>query len=145
MQVSPDNQILQAQINSPIMYQLVINYHQTSSNSYFNNHLGLKKSRKLFEPLGYATNLKVGNWSRYCKSHVMVKNHNDFCKVWIGIKWDPAIDPAASRFRYESTNSPLGWSNFMYPENFIGKNHSAGNQDQCKYRTFDKKGKLVLR
>ena len=71
----------------------------------------------------------------------MVKNLTDFCKVWIGIKWDPT----ASLFRYESTNWTLGWSNFMYPENFIGKNHSAGNQDQCKYRTHDKKGNLVKR
>ena len=74
----------------------------------------------------------------------MVKNLTDFCKVWIGIKWDPAKDPAASRFRYESTNSSLGWSNFMYPENFIG-NHTAGKGDQCNYRTFDKKGNVVLR
>ena len=106
-------------------------------------YLAWRKSRKLFEPVK-TTNLKVGHWSRYCKAHSMVKNFTDFCKVWIGIRWDPA----ASLFRYESKNtSTLRWSNFMYPENKLGREREeeAREPDQCKYRTYDKKGNVVLR
>ena len=128
--------------------QKVENFHFTwcgyigfRARCYVNNHLAWRKSHKLFEPKDAKVDAKVGYWSRYCKSHSMVKNLTNFCKVWIGIRWDPKD----SYFRYESKNtSRLGWSNFMYPENIIG-NHSAGKRDQCNYRTFDKKGKLVLR
>ena len=91
----------------------------------------------MFEPVD-ATNLRVGNWTRYCKSHSLVTNGTDFCKVWIGVKWDPTD----SKFKYESNNKTLGWSNFKYPENSLGL---GGGRDQCNYRTDDKKGKWVLR
>ena len=100
-------------------------------------YLAWRKSHKLFEPVE-ATNLKVGNWSRYCKSFSMVKNHTNFCKVWIGIKWDP-VD---SKFKYESSNDRLRWSNFKYPET---KSDPDQPKDLCKYRTYDKTGNLVLR
>ena len=117
--------------------------YQWACNSYFYNHLAWRKSHQLFEPKYAKVDKEVGYWSRYCKAHSMVKNLTDFCKVWIGIRWDPA----ASLFRYESKNtSTLEWSNFKYPEeNFLGKNHSLGDRDQCNYHTFDKKGNLVKR
>ena len=120
----------------------MIYLHQWACNSFFYNHLAWRKSHTLFEPVG-ANNLKVGNWSRYCKSHILVKNVTNFCKVWIGVRWDPIT----SKFRYESKNrtlpqSALRWSNFKYPENRLD---TSGGPDQCKYRTYDKKGKWVLR
>ena len=82
------------------------------------------------------TNLKVGNWSRYCMAHSLVKNDTDFCKVWIGIKWSSTD----SKFKFESNNKTLGWSNFKHPENNI-----APTGHQCKYRTCDKTDNCVSR
>ena len=113
----------------------MIYFHQWACNFY--NHLAWRKSHKLFEPVD-ATNLKVGNWTRYCKAHSLVENGTDYCKVWIGIRWDPIT----SKFRYES-NGTLEWSNFKYPENKI--NVYPQYPDQCNYRTYDKKGEWVLR
>ena len=102
----------------------------------FLSYLDLRASHHLFEPRE-ATNLKVGNWSRYCMSHSLVKNVTDFCKVWIGIKWDPTD----SKFKFESNNRKLQWSNFKHPEN----NVADRTEDQCKYRTCDEKDICVLR
>ena len=77
----------------------------------------------------------MGNWSRYCRSHSIGKNITDFCKIWIGIKWDPND----SKFKYESNNKTLQWSNFKHPENNLGPT------DQCNYRTYDKNDSFVLR
>ena len=101
----------------------------------FLSYIDLRASHHLFEP-EEATNLKVGNWSRYCKSHSLVKNVTDFCKVWIGIKWNTTD----SKFKFESDNSTLQWSNFKHPENNL-----ASYGDQCKYRTCDKEQNCVLR
>ena len=75
----------------------------------------------------------MGNWSRYRRFHS--KNSTDFCKVWIGIKWDPKD----SKFKYESNNKTLAWSNFKHPEN------NLGDPDQCNYRIYDKNQSFVLR
>ena len=90
-------------------------------------YLGLKASNHLFEPKE-ATNLNVGNWSRYCMSHSLVKNPNDFCKVWIGIKWNVN----ASRFQFERNGKDIGWHSFKYSkENNLGGDSGI---HQCNYR-----------
>ena len=66
----------------------------------------------------------------------MVKNLTDFCKVWIGIKWDPTD----SKFKFESNNRKLQWSNFKHPENNV-----AVIGDECKYSNCDEKDNCVLR
>ena len=81
-----------------------------------------KAGHKLFEP-DLTTNANVSNWARDCTKS---KDKNNYCKNWIGIKWDPTD----SKFKYESNNEILAWGNFKYPENHIAnKTHHS-----CKYR-----------
>ena len=80
-----------------------------------------KAGHKLFEP-DFTTNANVSDWARDCTK---LNDKNNYCKNWIGIKWDP-MD---SKFRYESNNEILTWENFEYPENYI-----ANKTHHCKYR-----------
>ena len=50
---------------------------------------------KLFEP-DDTTNVNVSDWARDCK-----KDKNNYCKNWIGIKWDPMdLNKAVENTRY---------------------------------------------
>ena len=79
-----------------------------------------RDSHKLFEPKE-RTNFKVGNWSRYCT----VTENTNFCKIWIGIKWN------GTNFVRESDNQPINWANFKHSENFVYDHKYHG----CKYQT----------
>ena len=93
-------------------------------------YLGLRASNHLFEPKEAVINSNVGHWSRYCKSNILVKNRNNFCKVWIGIRWNNN----ASQFQYERNGKPIKWHNFKYPD--INNLRKGAAQHQCKYGDY---------
>ena len=78
-----------------------------------------RDSHKLFEPKE-KTNFIVGNWSRYCTA----TDNANFCKLWIGIKWNGA------KFVRESDNQTINWANFKHSENYV----DGYNYHECKYQ-----------
>ena len=85
-------------------------------------------SHKLFEPKE-KTNFIVGNWSRYCTA----TDNTNFCKLWIGIKWNGA------KFVRESDNQPINWANFKHSENYV----NGYDYHECKYQTRWLRSKLI--
>ena len=54
----------------------------------------------------------------------MVTEKTNFCKLWIGIKWN------GTKFVRESNNQPITWANFKDSENFVIEEDHG-----CKYQT----------